>query len=68
MGVTMEWKVKELHNVTRPGEPAALGDEVEIELFGGFVLEVDPLTRNTIDRHKRFRITRDTPETLEMEP
>jgi hypothetical protein len=50
----MRADIKEIHNITRPGQPPTAGDVIEIECFNGFIKAVDPLTRTTTDRHQRF--------------
>jgi hypothetical protein len=47
--------VKGMHNVSRPGQPPAVGDVVEMETPGGFLMEVDPRTRTATAVRQRFR-------------
>lgn len=50
----VQYPLKAIHNVTRPGEEPRTGDVVEVECVGGFVREVDPITRKCRETRKQF--------------
>jgi hypothetical protein len=49
--------IKQVLNISRPGVVPAPGDVIEIECVGGFVEEVDPISRRVRPGvHQRFRV------------
>lgn len=55
----MMWDVRQVHLIRRqtpsvkpPGREE--GDEIEIECAGGFVMQVDPVTRTCTKERQRF--------------
>lgn len=55
----VEYAIKQVHNISRPGHEATTGDTVEIECVGGYVPQVDPLTMTATTEHQRFVIRAD---------
>lgn len=51
----MRSDIKEIHNITRPGQPPTAGDVIEIECFNGFIMAVDPVRRCAMEQHAQFR-------------
>lgn len=52
----IDYPIKQIVNLTHPGQPAGEGDEVEIETTGGWIREVDPRTRACTEARQRFRM------------
>lgn len=64
----IESTLKAIHHISRPGQPPANGDTVEIETVGGMVMAVDPATRKATITPKRFVITSDDAGGLTIKP
>lgn len=58
----MDYPIRKIHIVRRadgstpPEAPARPGDTIEVELASGFVMAVDPTTRQPTDRRQQFEI------------
>jgi hypothetical protein len=52
----IQYPIKQIHNISRPGEDPAPGDVIEIETTGGYIMQVDPKTRKNTDTPKRFTV------------
>jgi hypothetical protein len=55
----MEYTIKSVRNVSRPGQAPVSGDVIEIETPTGFLPEVDPVTRQATGAPKQFRMVDD---------
>lgn len=64
--MSVQYEIKQVHNISRPGEPPCAGDTVEIECVGGFIKQVDPVTRTATAENKRFVLEADS--TLTIQP
>lgn len=60
--------LKALHNISRPGEDPTEGDIIEVECVGGFVKEVDPITRTCRESNQRFILGVDGALTITRRP
>lgn len=54
----MDLPVRTIHNRSRPGQSPRIGDVVEIETPTGFIMAVDPHTRQATDRVQQFMVRR----------
>lgn len=54
--MSVRTSIKQIHNISRPGEPPADGDVIEVEGYGGFVKQVDPYTYQVKEKAQRFRV------------
>lgn len=54
----IEYPIRKIHNISRPGEPPRPNDEVEVETPNGYMREIDPVTRKATDKPKRFVVVR----------
>lgn len=52
----VNYPIKQIHNITRPGQEPQDGDEIEIETTGGYVMQIDPRTRESTNTPKRFKV------------
>lgn len=53
------YQIKQIHNLTRPGQDPIVGDEIHVETSGGFVRRVDPKTRECAAERQTFRLIDD---------
>jgi hypothetical protein len=50
----IRYPIVAIHNISRPGHAAAMGDDIQVETTGGLVRRVDPKTRLASDAPQTF--------------
>jgi hypothetical protein len=57
--VSVNYPLRGIVNVSRPGQPPRKGDTVEVETVSGFVRRVNPATRECEDARQQFVVMDD---------
>jgi hypothetical protein len=52
----MNFPLKKVHNITRPGQEPKAGDTIEIETSSGHLMEIDPKTKQPTKTRKQFKV------------